>query len=108
MLTQAEIQSLSDADLRSLMNLANTEFNVRKEITNARKLSQFRSGDRVSFFTNKNKTERLSGTLIRKMVKNVEIKADSGAKWTVHPSFIINKIEIEIEEESPDKKRRIE
>ena len=112
MLTQDEIQSLDDADLRCLMNLAITEFDVRKEITNAQKLL-ICSGDRVSFFTNKNKTERLYGTLIRKSPYKFEIKVDSDSMfianiWTVHPTFVINKIENEIEEESPDKKRRIE
>ncbi len=48
---------------------------------------EFRSGDRVQFDAGKYKGT-LTGTVVRRLQKNIRVKVDGAGEWTVAPSLL--------------------
>ena len=46
----------------------------------------FKSGDRVSFTTRGG--EKLQGTVIKPMVRNIAVRTDDGMSWRVNPGLL--------------------
>jgi hypothetical protein len=86
MITSDELKALNDQDLLSLVNAVNGEYNGRKRVQNAKKLAELTVGSRVTFLDKRK--QRWYGKVQRILVKNVEVIADNGKKWRVHPSLL--------------------